>query len=204
MKEKLELLVKDISNNKWIEIEKIAFGNTATDNFLKMIILEDTNCKPFPLISELYDQISSLRIKWKCNLNENTAIKKYDLEDEEIYGEINILSLGKLLNFDKKLEQWTENFEEEELKDLEKFRSFDTHDEFIRMGFFLENNILSEEMYYLENGATGFGKSPFNFKKYFDLLLENKGFMGWQHNVLFPDNDNAKRMNHYINQLFNK
>lgn len=68
--QKLESLIKELEKNDSVKIEELSFGNTPTNEFLKEIIFEDTNVKLFDFISSIYDQISSLRLEWKCNLLE--------------------------------------------------------------------------------------------------------------------------------------
>lgn len=133
-----------------------------------------------------------------------TSVKKYNSEDEEIFGEINILSLGKMLNSNKniKSEYWIGNFEKKDLEDFENFRYFENGDEFIKIGCFIEGKQLSNEMYFIMAGETGFSKAPFNFKEFFELMLKCKGYLGWQYNILFPDTDNAIGMEFYLNEIF--
>ncbi len=200
----IDKLLESINSSSLITVEKLSFGNKPTNKELIEFVLKNFNLKLSEIASTIYNNISSLKLKWKCNLLENDFIKKYDNDDEQIYGEINIQPIEVMIHFDEKLksEHWTGNFEKEELKDLENFRSFDIHDEFIRMGFFIINGELSEDLYFIESGNTGFSKAPFSFEEYFQMLIKYKGFLGWQYNILYKDTDDFERMEHYISQIF--
>ena len=197
-------LASEIKHNPFLEIRIFEFGEPVEDKILVSGLLASLNLKLASGFEEVYGQLTSLKIAWKCDLSAHPALEKYDAEDEIISGEINILPLEIMGVFDAQLRgnHWVGSFEDEELEDLESFRSIDIHDEFIRIGFLLENNVLAEDVYYIKSGTTGFGLAPFSLSEYFQRMFKYKGFSGWQYNILFPDTDNAARMEHYIKQLF--
>ncbi|EDP95963.1 hypothetical protein U8527_13740 [Kordia algicida OT-1] len=203
LQEKFKKLVEQLNENQYVIIEKIAIGE-ATDDALVGVILNVINYKIPEIIVNFYNEVSYVKIYWKCNLVENNQITKYSKEDEQVYGDINILDLAEMTAFDEKLlsEYWTRNMEAEELEDVKNFRYFNKHDEYLRLGFLVEDDIMSDEIYYIQEGTTGFAKAPFSFEEYLDTIFKFKGFLGFEYNMLYPETESNERMQHYIKEIF--
>ncbi|AXG71521.1 hypothetical protein KORDIASMS9_03778 [Kordia sp. SMS9] len=203
LQEKFQKLEQELRNNTNIQIEKITIGD-ATDKDLLKVILDMFAFEISDEIIKFYNGTSSIKIKWLCNLNENSNIQKFNHEDEQIYGDIEIYGLARMTTFDEKLlsEYWTGNMEPEELEDVQNFRYFNKHDEYLRLGFLIEDKKMSDEMYYIQEGTTGFAKAPFSFEEYVEAIFTYKGFLGFEYNMLYPETASNKRMQHYIKEIF--
>ncbi|WP_160170103.1 hypothetical protein [Aquimarina megaterium] len=201
--QKFDKLLIDMKRNPYLRVSNGLIGKS-TNIRLKEIILKSIDFKLNEMIHEFYDSISSVKIRWECDLNAHSEIQKYDKNDEQLYGEININTLGKMVLFDSALdnEYWTANFEKDGWEDLKQFRVFEKHDEYRKVGFLIENNFIDTNLYSLEKGATGFSTFPLNFEEYLDKLIEFKGFLGWRYNIIDTKGEDYKRMIYYLNQIF--
>jgi len=154
---------------------------------------------------DFYHVMNSCKIEWSCDLNLRSNIKRYTSDDTIINGQIYIRPIEQMLVFDKKLEAswWMDNLHDEEKKDLRNFRYFDFNDDYIRVGFIIdEKKIIDDKMYFIVQESSGFSPTGLSFEQYLDKIIEYKGFQGWQYNYFFQNTENYKRMMFYLDQLF--
>jgi hypothetical protein len=197
-------LLETLNSNNSIEVQKDHIGVPVYKEIYETV----TKHHQVTLSKKLFDfyhSMSSCRIEWSCDLNNNNNIKKYSPDDTTINGEIHIRSIGEMLDFDKKLEAdwWISNLSDEERSDLYNFRYFDFNDDYIRVGFIInEKRILEEKLYFITQNSTGFIAADLSFDQYLEKIIEYKGFQGWQYNYFFQDSETYKRMMFYLERLF--
>jgi hypothetical protein len=192
--------------NPLIEINKDHIGAAIPENdFSFKLILDHYKLLVDDKILEFYHSMSSCHIEWECNLAKHPEIIKMDQLDTSVNGQINIFSIEKMLEFDKKLSTdiWNRNMSEEERSDLANFRYFDMNDDYTRVGFIIKNNYIHiAPLYFIAQQSEGFVNTGLSFQEYINLMLKYKGYQGWQYNHFFTGSANNKRMLYYLDQLF--
>ena len=178
IRKEFQQLIDELESTPAIVIEKAKVSDGPTDSQIKDIVLGDAKFELSKAVDDLYAAFSSVKIFWACDLNQHPQILKYDQDDEQIYGEIRILPIEEMAFLDSNLESdhWAGNFDEDELQDLKNFRSIDIHDDYIRVGFLIENGKFTEYMYFIQQSATGFSAFPLSFEEYLQAMIEAKGF----------------------------
>jgi hypothetical protein len=198
--------LKSLKENPMVELTDEFIGSTIPQNdFSFKLILENFKTEVPKKLLAFYHSMSSCRIEWHCDLDKNPGIKKMMPEDTVVSGRIQILSIEKMLEFDKKLEAaiWQDNLSEEEKKELQNFRYMDFNDDYIRVGFILKNNkIYMDDIYFITQNSEGFTSSGLTLEKYFEKMIADKGYQGWQYNHFFPGSENSKLMKYYLSQIF--
>src|SRR5688572_13406385 len=142
-------LVEDLNKNPHMEVQKDYIGEPVFEETYDMV----TKHHQVSLSSKLHDfyyKMSSCKINWSCDLEVSKSIRRYSEDDIFINGEIHIRPIEQLLVFDKKMEAtwWKENLSEEEIKELYNFRYFDFNDDYIRVGFIIEEKKISDDKMY--------------------------------------------------------
>ena len=197
-------LLEELNINSFIEIQKDYVG-VPVDDLLYNMITKHHKVTLSKKLSDFYHSMNSCRIEWSCDLNKHQTIKKYSEDDTIINGEIYIKPVEEMLDFEKKLEAdwWIKNLSKEERNDLYNFRSFDFNDDYIRVGFIMEDNVIyDDKMVFIIQESSGFSQTGLIFDQYLKKIVEYKGFQGWQYNYFFQNTDNYKRMMFYLDQLF--
>ncbi len=200
--EKLEKFINELQNNEFIKIKECEVKQF--DKVVYNAVMNKNKIKIFEELNEFYKNIDSCIISWNVDLNQHSSIKKYSEDDTQINGEICIKSIKEFLTFDKKLAApwWVKELEKEEAKNLKKFRYFDYNDDYIRVGYILNKNIIEDDLLFINQNSTGFCPTDLVFSQYLDKILYYKGFQGWQYNHFYQMTDNYKRMMFYLNQIF--
>lgn len=203
MRLELESLLNSLNENKYIEIETSHIGRGA-DPIRVEIATKGIHFTLPNVVLKFYESVSSFEVKWECDLRKHNDIERFHKEDEFIRGEISIRGIGKLVNWNKKLspEYWKGDFLEEELEDLNNFRSFESYQDYFWIGFLIENGSLSEGLYSLSTGDEGFVPCPFGFEEYIKKMCEYKGISGWKSQVIFDLDHNGSKVEHYLHQIF--
>lgn len=202
-KTKIEKLIKELENNKYIEITHCLVGEQIEEELINMLLSMYKVDKIPNILFNIYKDLEIVEINWKYELDKK-EIKLFQEGESVISGTIKIFPLENLLMFEDKLnsEIFTGNFTSDELEDLENFRVFDYNDDYITFGLFKSKNIIEEDLYYIKQESDGFSKPDINLQQYFDKMIESKGFFGWQYNMLFPETQSNKRMNYYLSKIF--
>jgi hypothetical protein len=204
-KETLIRFLDQLKSNPFVELQKDYIGVPVYQDIYDQV-LAFHKVELSKNLSDFYHIMSSCKIEWLCDLEKHTEIKKYVSEDAVINGNIYVRPVEDMLRFDKKLEAdwWTRNLDETEKQDLRDFRYFDFNDDYIRVGFIIQDAKINEdEMYFIVQESTGFSPSGINFEQYLEKIILYKGFEGWQYNMYFPMTENNKRMQFYVDQIFN-
>jgi hypothetical protein len=200
--EKFSTLLTQLQENPFITLKKETIGSAGTEEIRKLL-LSLFESKLSEKLDLFYSQINNTKIEWECDLRQYPEIKKYELDDEMLFGCIKIYPMECCFTFDENLKvQHFDDLDEQGKEDLLKFRQFDFNDDEIRVGFFEENGIVQDKIYFIMQGDNGFCDPRIEFEEYIDKLIEHKGFKGWQYNHFFKSSDNSKRMMHYLKQLF--
>ncbi len=202
--EKINAFVKKLKENPLIDIQESKVG-TLTNEFIFNAVVKDNQVSIYRLLAEMYYQMSSCKIEWQCDLQKESSISRYHPDDKIISGLIQIRPIELFLSHDERLNSdwWQKNLLPEEKKDLKDFRYFDFNDDYIRVGYIIENKkIIEDNLVYLLQESDGFGPFNASFDEYFDLILKYKGFQGWQYNHLFQNTETYKRMTFYLGELF--
>ena len=198
-------LLSELKNNSNIELQRAVVG-MPTNIILKKVILDDNEFRLSDEIIKFYDYVSVVNLYWVCTLDRNLNIEKFHKDDSKIQGEIKINALSEMVLFDSNLDDsfWTANFDENSFEELKRFRIFDKATEYMKVGFIIEDNEMTSDLYFLKHEASGLSTVPLGFKKYTEKMIEFKGFSGWRENVIHPEGDENKRMMHYLKQVFNQ
>lgn len=201
---KIEKLVAELEGNDLIQVIKTYVGDGTSPDLLDQA-MEYHHIKIFKDLMDMYSQMSSCKIEWQCDLSIHDHIKKFSPDDDMVNGSIQIRPIEKFLAYDDRLNaaSWVGNLEQEEATDLKKFRYIDLNDDYTRVGFIInDDNKIEDEFFLIHQEAEGFYPTGLTFNKYFEALVQYKGLQGFQYNMFFPDTDNNKRMNFYLEQLF--
>ena len=199
MREKIEKLIEELENNKYVEITHCLVGKPIESELINMLLSMYKIDKIPDALFDFYQEMGIVEINWEYDLTKK-GIKLFQEGESIISGTIKVFPVESLLMTYDNLR--TENFTEDELKDVENFRVFDYNDDDITFGLFKSENRIEEDLYYVKQEADGFSKPKINLQQYFDKMIESKGFFGWQYNMLFPETQSNERMKHYLNQLF--
>ena len=203
----LELL-ESLKENTLIEVLRDYVGVAVPeDDYSYQLTFKHFNIRLTERLAAFYHSMSGCQIEWQCDLNKHRNIKKYHADDSVLSGQIYIRPLDQMLEFDKKLEAewWINNLSEDEKKDLYDFRYFDFNDDYIRVGFIKEDNVINaHKLYFLVQESEGFMPVNLSFDEYIEKWLTYRGYQGWQYGYFFNNTENHKRMMHYLDQLFAK
>ena len=201
-------LLQELKVNPVVEITENYIGAPVPDDDFSLKLTLNYFKMELPAkLLEFYHSMSSCKIEWRCNLDDHPDIKKMHSNDIFVSGRVSILSIEKLLEFDKKMTTplWQSNLDDNERKDLENFRYMDYNDDYTRVGFIADKKRLDiENIYFLTQNSESFIKSEFTFDMYIQNMIKNKGYSGWQYNYFFPASENNSMMIHYLGQIFKK
>ena len=203
IKNKLNLLIENLSSNSEIVVKKNKIRNGIDEYHLK--VLDEVNLKFDDSLMELYQSFNGGRIQWELDLEVNTSIKKYSEDETSIGGEIHIAGLSDLLFPQIKItKQFKDQFLEDEVEDLQNFRVFDKSDDYMRVGFLIEDGIIKSDLYYVLEDADGFSELPFSLEEYLNLMISYKGVYYWQYGTAMDDDAFKEKTAHYFKQIFKK
>ncbi|MCR9262710.1 MAG: hypothetical protein NXH86_01060 [Flavobacteriaceae bacterium] len=207
---KFEDLLNQLKDNPYIKVDTEFLSLSLDDEDIE-------DLKDYYKIREMpesvlafYRQMDGVEIEWhyEPNNGQNFLKKQHNYDDlDYIKGVINIPNLGSLLNYDKFLDNWADTIIEEEKEDLFNFRHIDDNDnnDWIRVGFIIENGAITDKLYYLKSGSDGFCSLECTFAEYIDALIQAKGFVGWQQTFTIRKEEllrNNSSLFFYIPQLF--
>lgn len=198
---KVDELIKELNGNKNIEVIECLIGKPKEEQSLKEF-LSTYGVHEIPSeLMEIYKTVEILEIQWKCDLTKVNFQPFTNLEDEnEVCGLINIYPIEYMLMSDDRLK--LDSFTEDEKEDVENFRVFAFNDEYITFGLFLDGNKVTSDLYYIQEDSDGFSKPDLSLEEYLNQLLKNKGIIGWESNILYPNTHAFKRMNYYLDKIF--
>jgi len=205
MRAKFETLIEKLKQNPIITLVRAEIGEPIGDNKgLLISMLKMGGIDEIPdLLMEFYSEVGSIDIRWECNIQDKN-LKPFQEGETELSGEVYINPLESLLMENKKYTRGHRNeFLDEEAEDLPLFRAIDgINDDYLICGFLKDGNKIPETLFYIQDGSDGFGMPKMTLNDYFDAIFKYKGFNGWQNDLIFDSG--MERMNHHINQLFNK
>ncbi|WP_108802521.1 hypothetical protein [Aquimarina sp. Aq107] len=170
-------LINELISNDYITFLKYNIKSGYPDHYI-LQLENNNNITIDNSIKFFYQNIGSLEIQWN-----------YIKGDENLFGEINIIDLNQFLNLNNDQDYWIRRFNEsndpeqnEFTKSCKPFDYFNSDE--IEIAFFLNsNNIINDELYYFKSGF-GHSKLNLSINEYFDKLIETKGLVGWQKNLL--------------------
>jgi hypothetical protein len=199
-------LLDSLEGHSWIEVFKDYIGGPIPrGDYSYKLVLEHYKIELSEKLWDFYHSLGACKIEWQCDLNEHTSVEKFHPDDSMLSGVIHIRPLERLVEFDKKLEAdwWMKNLSEDEKADLYNFRYLDFNDDYTRVGFILEGDLLRDDMlYFITQDSEGFYPVDSTFDEYIKKWDVYKGFQGWQYNHFFQDTEDYRRMEHYLAQLF--
>lgn len=201
MYEKIKLLSQELEKSQQIQVEKNRIENGIDD--FHQSVLKGVNLSLDETLLEFYQSLNGCYIKWQ-------HIEKEEKETNEetnlsIAGEIRIASISDLLFPKLKItQQYQDQFLEDEVEDLQNFRVFDNSDDYMRVGFLIEDGIIKSDLYYVLEDAEGFSELPFSFKEYLELMIQYKGMYYWQYAITMDDQDFKAKAANYIKEIFGK
>lgn len=200
----IENLIKELNQNKYIEVVDCLLGDPAEEEMINML-LNMYGIKEIPKeLMEIYMTVGIFEIYWKCDLTKVDFKPFLNDDDDEVTGKIKIHPVENLLMLDDRLnsEVFTGDFTKDEKEDIKNFRVFDYNDDYTTFGLFVEEDKVKNELYYIQQNSDGFSKSEMNLENYFNQMIKNKGIIGWQYNMIHSKTQASKRMNYYIEEIF--
>ncbi|MBG1267341.1 hypothetical protein [Nostoc sp. WHI] len=198
-------LLERLQSNSYIDVQHQWIGES-TDSFLLDVTLASLNFKIPEKLLEFYRNVDGLKIIWTCDLEQHGTLDKYNKDDSNFSGRLEILPFQDMVKFDPKMKSrvWTQFLDEEEREELNKFRYFDYNDDNIRVGFIFDNESSEEDMVFIEQESEGFCPVNLSFDDYIRVMLSTKGFQGWQHTLFYKESSTnfVEKMKFYLKQLF--
>ena len=156
-----------------------------------------------------YRQLDGFKLRWHYAPQGVEDIQKRENDNDfaTVRGEITIPFMGSMLAYDEFLDDWGLSMLPEEAADLVNFRCIDDNgnNDWIQVGFIIEDKIIKDELYYLQSGDEGFCALECTFDQYIEALIQAKGFVGWQKTFASRTSEflrNRSDLFFYMHQLF--
>lgn len=156
-------------------------------------------------IKAFYRQVNGVIIEWQLDPETSHAVEYLHEYEDPIYGSVNIMTLREMLPSWVHLQDsvWDEMMDAAGRKRLSRFRPFDQNVEEAFVGLLIEDDGVSDTLYYLRQEEQDLIEMKSTIEQYLEALRQSRGFYWWQDAfALRPAHFGAREMFAYVPQLF--